>query len=43
MRADDQASEKAAEALYGHLIGAEVETLYDDRDERGARSSLRWI
>ncbi len=35
MRADDQASEKAAEALYGHLIGAGVETLYDDRDERG--------
>jgi prolyl-tRNA synthetase len=35
MRADDQASREAAEALYGHLIGAGVETLYDDRDERG--------
>ena len=35
MRADDPASEKAAEQLYGHLIGAGVETLYDDRDERG--------
>jgi prolyl-tRNA synthetase len=35
MRADDQKSREAAEALYGHLIGAGVETLYDDRDERG--------
>ena len=35
MRADDQASREAAEALYGHLIGAGVETLYDDREERG--------
>ena len=35
MRADDQASREAAEQLYGHLIGAGVETLYDDRDERG--------
>src|SRR5207302_6757846 len=35
MRADDQASREAAEALYGHLVGAGVETLYDDRDERG--------
>ena len=35
MRADDQVSREAAEALYGHLIGAGVETLYDDREERG--------
>src|SRR5207237_3895503 len=35
MRADDQASREAAEQLYGHLVGAGVETLYDDRDERG--------
>ena len=35
MRADDQASREAAEQLYGHLLGAGVETLYDDRDERG--------
>ena len=35
MRADDQASSQAADALYGRLVGAGVETLYDDRDERG--------
>jgi prolyl-tRNA synthetase len=35
MRADDEASRSAAEALYTQLIGAGVETLYDDRDERG--------
>jgi prolyl-tRNA synthetase len=35
MRADDQPSREAAERLYGHLMGAGVETLYDDRDERG--------
>src|SRR5881394_3876587 len=35
MRADDQPSREAAEQLYGHLLGAGVETLYDDRDERG--------
>jgi prolyl-tRNA synthetase len=35
MRADDQPSREAAETLYGHLAGAGVETLYDDRDERG--------
>jgi prolyl-tRNA synthetase len=35
MRADDDASVAAAEALYSQLIGAGVETLYDDRDERG--------
>jgi prolyl-tRNA synthetase len=35
MRADDQKSREAAEMLYGHLIGAGVDTLYDDRDERG--------
>jgi len=35
MRADDQASTKAADSLYEGLIAAGVETLYDDRDERG--------
>ena len=34
MRPDDEASSRAAEHLYGHLVGAGVETLYDDRDER---------
>lgn len=35
MRADDAPSREAAERLYGQLLGAGVETLYDDRDERG--------
>src|SRR6476620_2986635 len=35
MRSDDQKSREAAESLYGHLLGAGVEALYDDRDERG--------
>jgi prolyl-tRNA synthetase len=35
MRADDAASTSAADALYTQLIGAGIETLYDDRDERG--------
>ena len=35
MRADDQRSREAAESLYGQLIGSGVDTLYDDRDERG--------
>src|SRR6476661_4200301 len=35
MRADDQASLDAADVLYTQLIGAGIETLYDDRDERG--------
>jgi prolyl-tRNA synthetase len=35
MRADDEASVAAAESLYAKLISAGVETLYDDRDERG--------
>jgi prolyl-tRNA synthetase len=35
MRADDQPSTDAAESLYRQLVGAGVETLYDDRDERG--------
>ena len=35
MRADDEASVAAAEELYGNLTLAGVETLYDDRDERG--------
>src|SRR5690349_4649793 len=35
MRADDEASVKAAEDIYAQLSGAGVEVLYDDRDERG--------
>jgi len=35
MRADDEASASAADAAYTQLIGAGIETLYDDRDERG--------
>src|SRR5579884_1333143 len=35
MRQDDEPTVVAAENLYGHLMGAGVETLYDDRDERG--------
>jgi len=35
MRGDNDASVSAADALYEQLIGAGVETLYDDRDERG--------
>ncbi len=35
MRADDQASSEAADKLYEQLAEAGVETLYDDRDERG--------
>jgi prolyl-tRNA synthetase len=35
MRADDQACTQAADSLYARLGGAGVETLYDDRDERG--------
>ena len=35
MRADDEASVAAAEDLYAKLSDAGVETLYDDRDERG--------
>jgi prolyl-tRNA synthetase len=35
MRADDPASVSAADAAYRQLIGAGIETLYDDRDERG--------
>jgi len=35
MRADDQPSLEAADAVYTQLVGAGVETLYDDRDERG--------
>jgi prolyl-tRNA synthetase len=35
MRADDQASVAAAEGLYAQLKAAGIETLYDDRDERG--------
>jgi len=35
MRADDEASVAAAEALYAKLNEARIETLYDDRDERG--------
>ncbi|HEY9553219.1 proline--tRNA ligase [Allosphingosinicella sp.] len=35
MRADDAACTEAADRLYGQLREAGVETLYDDRDERG--------
>jgi prolyl-tRNA synthetase len=35
MRADDAACAAAADALYARLEAAGVETLYDDRDERG--------
>ena len=35
MRGDDPASQEAAEQLYLKLTSAGVETLYDDRDERG--------
>jgi prolyl-tRNA synthetase len=35
MRADDPRCASAADALYAQLEGAGVETLYDDRDERG--------
>jgi prolyl-tRNA synthetase len=35
MRSDDEASVTAADGLYDHLRSAGVETLYDDRDERG--------
>jgi prolyl-tRNA synthetase len=35
MRADDDASVAAADALYTSLAAAGVERLYDDRDERG--------
>ena len=35
MRADDEAINAAADALYTQLVGAGAETLYDDRDERG--------
>ncbi|MDQ3482101.1 MAG: proline--tRNA ligase [Pseudomonadota bacterium] len=35
MRADDEPTVKAAEQLYRQLEAAGVETLYDDRDERG--------
>jgi prolyl-tRNA synthetase len=35
MRGDDQPSQQAAEDLYRRLSDAGVDTLYDDRDERG--------
>ncbi len=35
MRGDDPASAAAANDLYAKLSGAGIETLYDDRDERG--------
>jgi prolyl-tRNA synthetase len=35
MRADDAACTEAADRIYGQLREAGVETLYDDRDERG--------
>jgi prolyl-tRNA synthetase len=35
MRADDEASGAAADSIYATLRAAGVDTLYDDRDERG--------
>ena len=35
MRADDEPSASAADSLYAGLTAAGVETLYDDRDDRG--------
>ena len=35
MRGDDSATVAAADDLYARLTAAGVETLYDDRDERG--------
>jgi len=35
MRADDQPSSNAAEEIYRKLLGAGVETVFDDREERG--------
>jgi prolyl-tRNA synthetase len=35
MRADDGSVTSAADEIYGRLGGAGVDTLYDDRDERG--------
>jgi prolyl-tRNA synthetase len=35
MRADDEATTSAADSIYARLTDAGVETLYDDRDERG--------
>jgi prolyl-tRNA synthetase len=35
MRGDDAASVAAADQIYAKLNHADVETLYDDRDERG--------
>jgi prolyl-tRNA synthetase len=35
MRADDEPSSAAAEQVYEQLKGSGIETLYDDRDERG--------
>jgi prolyl-tRNA synthetase len=35
MRADDEATTAAADDIYAKLKAAGVETLYDDRDERG--------
>jgi len=35
MRQDDEASSSAAEKIYTQLTAAGIETLYDDRDERG--------
>jgi prolyl-tRNA synthetase len=35
MRADDAPTAAAADELYARLVAAGIETLYDDRDERG--------
>jgi prolyl-tRNA synthetase len=42
MRADDAACTQASDALYARLEGAGVETLYDDRDERGGVKFAPW-
>jgi prolyl-tRNA synthetase len=35
MRSDDKACSESADDIYGRLRGAGIDTLYDDRDERG--------
>ena len=35
MRADDEPTTTVADDIYARLTGAGIETLYDDRDERG--------
>jgi prolyl-tRNA synthetase len=42
MRADDPKCAAAADDLYARLAAAGVETLYDDRDERGGAKFAPW-